>query len=197
MATTKESISNAALSLLKAENRISNLTQDTSLEARLCNQHFDQSLDAVLEMHPWNFSIERATLAKSADTPVYQYDYKYQLPTNPYCLKVLEVVDSDEYEVVDWNILGRYVETDIDGISIKYIKRVSNLTEASSTFIEALTYYLAAKLAEPLLHSSDVVARMERGFRIFFMRAKKSDSQQGIPKGESDSDYAWLEARYS
>lgn len=195
-AISKETICNRALSLIKAEARISNLTTDTTTEARLCRQFFDEALDAVLEMHPWNFAEHKAELAQSSTDPLFGYDYKHQLPTDPYCLVVQKVLDDEEDEITEYRISGRYIESDQEDVYIIYTKRVTNLTETSALFRQMLHYYLAAQLAEPLTHSDAIITRMERNMMKLLRKAQKLDAQQGTYDQETDDDYEWITARF-
>jgi len=88
MATDVSICSNALRRLGDAP--ITSLTDDTE-RARLCNAFFPDARDTVLRAHPWNFAITRASLPQLSDTPAYGFNYMYALPTDPYCLRVLEM----------------------------------------------------------------------------------------------------------
>jgi hypothetical protein len=92
MATEVSICANALRRL--GDDPITSLTDDTE-RARLCNAFYTDARDAVLRSHPFNFSITRTTLAQLSDTPAYGYDYQYALPTDPYCLRVLEMEFKD------------------------------------------------------------------------------------------------------
>ena len=44
---------------------------------------------------PFNFSITRTTLAQLSTAPTYGFAHQYALPTNPFCLRVLEMEEKD------------------------------------------------------------------------------------------------------
>ena len=92
MATEVSICSNALRKL--GDDPITSLTEDTE-RARLCNAFYESSRDSLLRSHPWNFAITRATLAKLSSTPAYGFAYQYALPTDPYCLRVLEMEYQD------------------------------------------------------------------------------------------------------
>ena len=52
-------------------------------------------------------------MAQLAAAPAYGYDHAYQLPTSPYCLRVLELYEERE-DGDDWLIEGRSLITDAD-----------------------------------------------------------------------------------
>lgn len=189
------SICNIALGLLKA-TRITSLSEE-STEARLCSTFFDEALFTLLESYDWNFASERKALALSADAPVFGYTYKHQLPTDPYCLAVREVVDSSGYKVPDWKLEGRYILSDYESISIRYTKAIDNYLELSPLFRKALHYYLASLMAKALTGETSIETAMFDKYLYFFARAKTQDSKQGTPDKLQDSDYEFITARFS
>ena len=195
--TTKTQVCNRALYLIKAESALTDFDTDQTEAARICRSIFDDSVDYVLEQHPWNHAMVRVQLSQDSTAPVYYYDYRFQLPSSPYCLKVQEVVDSEGFEVDEYEIIGRFIETNSDDIYIKYISRVSDLTKWSAGFREALAYYLASQLAGPLLRSSEVRDENIKAFRYVLDHAETADSQQGTPRKETDNDYSWISRRFS
>jgi hypothetical protein len=53
---------------------------DETREAKLCTNLYPTTRDSLLQQHPWRFSLGQASLARLVDTPLYGYDYAYQLP---------------------------------------------------------------------------------------------------------------------
>ena len=82
----KTGIANLALSNL-GEARIQSLTED-SARARACSARIDNVIETVLRMHVWNSALERSQLI-SAETPVFGWNYSFQLPAD--CIRVVEV----------------------------------------------------------------------------------------------------------
>lgn len=195
MSVSKVSICNRALSFIKANNRITDITEDSE-EARLCNILFDEALDTLLETHPWNFATYRSELAMLATTPTFDYTYAFQLPTDPYCLKVIKVVNGDVYVIDDYEIEGRTLVTNEDSVYVKYIGRVTNYNNLSTLFRTALAYYLASELAEPLTGSTSMGNQMASKFNYYLRKAKANDGSQGKKHGEDDSKFSWDTARF-
>jgi len=157
MAKSEVHICNEALSLLGASTIIS-LTAATE-NARRCNMLYEPTRDALLRKHRWRFAINRATLAALADGPAYGYDHAFQLPTDPYCLRVLEMYEERE-NGEDWQIEGRTLVTNSDTARIKYIQRVTDPNQFDESFREALVYELASKLAIPITNSRSLAEAM-------------------------------------
>lgn len=191
---SKVSICNMAIGYLQKSNAIISITQN-STEAVLLNTLFDETLDVLLEGHPWNFAVTRAELARLAAAPEFEYTYQFQLPNYPYCLRVLEVYDGNENEITDYRIEGRYLLCNSTSVLIKYIKRVTNYSEMSPSFRTAFAYYLASELAEPLTNSSTLATNMTNKFAYFIKKARMIDAKQDKAYVERDSRFEWDMAR--
>lgn len=154
---------------------ITSLTEDSE-EARLCNARFNDILDEMLESHPWNFAIDRATLSASSETPNHEYDYKFLLPQRPYCLRVVK-----EYNDYSYKIEGRYLFSNYSDINITYVKRVTDMNELSSLFRECFSLYLAAELAYPLAGSNALKQQMYAEYERLIRQARSKDGQEETP----------------
>lgn len=188
---------NAALRLIKAKARTNNIDTETTIEALMGNQYFEDTLDEILSEHSWNFATFRAELAQSATTPEYEYEYYYALPNNPYCITVVEAVNSDAYEVDDYEVEnGRYIATDSATLKIKYIGRSSNYTQLPPKFKAALIYLLASKFATAFTNNVSMSERMYGAYELQLRKAKTHDAKQGTPELEKDTDYEFKNARF-
>jgi len=185
-------IVNAALIKL-GEATITSLS-DSSKPARLANAIFEDIRDAVLQAHPWNFALARASLAANATAPTWGYDYAYDLPTAPnYCLKVVGI-ESDDIEGVVWKVEGRQIVTD-EGAPLKivYLKQVTDPNQFSALFREALAARLAAELAEPLKQSGPMAEAMRELYERKLQEARFADATEGTPDVVTADE--WLNAR--
>ena len=98
---SKSQICNMVLSRLSA-NSIVALTDDTD-EGRLCNRMFEDIVEEIISWGDWTTCIRRASLAQTTNTPVgsaVDFLYEYQLPVDPLCLKVLNVIEATPGSVV-------------------------------------------------------------------------------------------------
>jgi hypothetical protein len=178
MATEVSICSNALRRL--GDDPITSLTDDTE-RARLCNAFYQDSRDLVLRSHPWNFAITRASLAQLSDTPAYGYNYMYALPTDPYCLRVLEMEYADFiFKIENDATNGRVLVTDESTAKILYIARITNPTLFDSMFVETLTSKLAADLAYPITGSVQLQGQMEKMYRDKLSEARSVDGMEGF-----------------
>lgn len=133
-----------ALSRLGASTIVS-ITQDTS-EAILCNTFFDDLADEVMLEGSWTSTIKRASLAKTTNTPAYEFASEFQLPVDPFCLKVIDI-DQDSTGLVPYQIEGDKLLTDSGSMKIRYIGRLTDTEDWDALLRQAFTARLASELA--------------------------------------------------
>jgi hypothetical protein len=153
--TSTVDIANYALNIIGASN-ISALDENSKV-GRLINQRYESVRDAVFRSHPWNCLIRRAELGQETDAPVFGYSKQYALPTNPFCLRVLEFSNGSLSYPQDnmtsntggpvFVIEGRKLLTDEDTARIKYIARVTDPQQYDALLIDALSARLASEIA--------------------------------------------------
>lgn len=178
MPASEVSVCNLALIKLGAD-RISALSQDTK-SAVLLNAIFDDTRDEVLVAHPWNFAIKRVALTPNANTPVYEYDYEYDLPSD--CLKVLEEEYDRIYEDPDWVVENGKILSDEETIEISYIYRHEDPSSWPPAFVEALSWRLAEKIAYSLTQSLEREKTAGDKFKTELTNARYADGSEGIIK---------------
>jgi len=147
-------ICNSALNQIGASNIIS-LTED-SKAARICNQRFEFVRDSVFRAHPWNCLTTRASISPDADTPAFEFSQQFTLPTDPFCLRVLQLSDTD----ILYKIEGRKLLCNESTIEMIYIGRVTDANQYDMLLTETIAAALAADLAYALVGSSALTSNM-------------------------------------
>lgn len=175
-------ICNVGLRLLGA-NTITAIDEGTK-NADLCQDLWDDVLDAVLRDHPWNCAMERAQLSADVTGPLYEWGYSYTLPTDPYCLRVLgtsndEYVDDNGAPMYPYVIEGRKILTDVSELYIKYTGRITDPNDFDSLIKNALSKAMAKELAYPITKSLQTLQAMTNLYGDAIMRAKQVDAQEG------------------
>lgn len=182
--TSNVDICNSALNMI-GSSIITSLTED-SKAARICNQRYTFVRDAVMRAHPWNCLIRRVKLAQDATTPVYKFAFRYPLPADPYCLRVLTISDDgdDERRDIEYKVEGnRYLLTDQGTVYIQYIARDEDPNQYDFLLIEALATRLASDIAYSLVGSSTLAQSMFAIYEIKLKEARFADAQEGTPDG--------------
>jgi len=176
MAISQVSICNAALIQI-GDDTITAIT-DNSERARLCNHRYETIRDAVLRAHPWNFALARANLAAETATPTWEYDYQFVLPTDPYCLKVLEVRD---YRMDEWVVEGRKILANDNNIYIRFISRITSEAEFDPLFAEAFAARLAHEICYKVTGSRTKEEMAWSLYQNKLKEARSMDGQEGRP----------------
>jgi hypothetical protein len=178
MATEVSICSNALRKL--GDDPITSLTDNTE-RARLCNGFYEPARDSILRSHPWNFAITRATLAQLSATPAYGFSYQYALPTDPYCLRVLEMEYQDYiFKIEHLAGTGRVLLTDESTAKILYIGKIVDTAQFDSLFVDTLTAKLALDLAYPITNSVKVQENMFNLLQQKLSLARSVDGQEGF-----------------
>lgn len=176
MASSEVAVCNIALQMLGAKP-ITSLTE-ASDRASIANQFYSESRDEVLRAHPWNFAQVRAVLAREVAVPAWGFAFQYQLPADPYCLRVIETDPDDAV----YKIEGRKLITDESSISIRYTARIADTTQFDSTFTMALAHHLAEMMAWPLVKTGSLSEMMFKKWKDQQSQARSIDSQEGSPE---------------
>lgn len=188
--STRVSISNLALTTLGAD-RITAL-EDNSENARRLTAIYDFCLEDILRAHPWNFAIQRQELAQLSTTPIYEYDYEYQLPSN--CLRVIQCSDGTS-EITDYKIEGRKLLTDGDVVYIKFIAKVEDPNQYTSQFAQLLASRLAAELAYAITNNKSTAEQITALYQQRLQTAKETDAQESNSVTTQDENLWTIDQR--
>jgi hypothetical protein len=190
-------IANYALNLLGASN-ISSFDEN-SKAGRLVNQFYEGTRDSVFRSHPWNCLIRRAELAQETDTPAFGYAYQYALPTNPYCLRVLEFSNGTLSYPQDnmtsnsggpvFAIEGRKLLTDEGTVKIKYVAKITDPQEYDVSLTQVIAARLAANIGYAITGSNSIVQMMYAKYDEEIKEARLNDATEGAPQRLEASDF--------
>ncbi len=174
-------ICNMALTELGA-GKISNYLTDTSEKAVNCRLFYAATVDEVLRSHEWNSAIWYQSLAEIASTDdnylLTDYDewsYQFQLPTDPFCLRPLEIPDYPKY---DYEIASGYLITNLSTVVLKYIRRLTDTTMFDPVLVKAIAYRLAADMAVKITGSGRERASMLVMYNLQLNRAKDLNGRE-------------------
>ena len=188
-AATDVDICNSALMLL-GSGPITSLdpAADASDKANLCRQFYNETRDAALQEFPWNFAIRRASLSQLSESPAFEWLYAHRLPNDPYCLRVLNLHDTE----IPFKVEGRSVVSNSETIKIRYIARVEDVSEYSYMFRQAFASLLSSKLAYGVTGSTTKTDKMLAVYAAHIADAEDIDSQEGTPDTEENDDLIWV-----
>ncbi|MDJ0951651.1 MAG: hypothetical protein QNJ94_22300 [Alphaproteobacteria bacterium] len=175
---TEVGICNSALAKIGAK-RIASLTEG-SKNANICNEQYEKLRDDLLRAHVWNFAVTRRQLARLSEAPAFEFQYKYQLPSD--WLRTISVHDNAEGAgTVAYRIEGRTLHTAAEQVYLRYVRRAEDPNEMTADFREVLATLIARELAIPLANSNTLFQLMDDRFRGRFRRARSADSVEDFP----------------
>jgi hypothetical protein len=180
MASEVEIVNNALL-LFGGDTIVS--LDDNTTRAKIAKNIFGPTRDAVLRAHAWNCAISRAKLGLSSSAPSYSWTYKYPLPSDPYCLRVLSLNESQEDGDPgdEFRIEGRFLVTNEGTADIQFIKRITDPNEFDANLYQALSFRLAAAMSYSITGSQAVVTAMWTLYENMIKEARSIDGQEGSP----------------
>lgn len=217
-------ICNMAIGYLGGDATISSISPpDGTAEADHCARFYPIARNTLLEIHAWGFATKRVSLALLAENPPSTWQYAYQLPSDQ--LNVLAVLDPaapDDYSVgmpaygsitgVTSSSIGKYtpqpytLEVDASGNNIvltnqanavmRYTAMVTDPTTFSPLFIEALAWFLASKIAGPLLKGKTGMQAAIASLQMFEkFRALATTSDANQQKHNVPEQTTWMNNR--
>lgn len=200
--TSTVDIANYALNTLGASNI--SAFDENSKPARIVNQRYASVRNTVFRAHPWNCLIRRTELAQETDAPTFGYAYQYALPTNPYCLRVLEFSNGTLSYPQDnmfsntggpvFVIEGRKLLTDEGTAKIKYVAEITDPQEYDANLIEALAARLAMEICYAITGSTSMIQMTASLYDEKLKEARFVDGTEGAPQKLEASEF--IEARF-
>lgn len=187
MASSEVDIVNGALRRLGAKP-ITSLGDDT-VQARLANGLLPNVRDAVLRSHLWNCAMNRSELALLVDAPSHGWAHQFQLPTDPYCLRVISVnsLQGDDDPGDPFKVEGRKLLCDSSTAKIRYVGRVTDPNDYDQLLYETISIRMAAEMAYPVTGSTSMATMMWQLYEEKAKEARGVDGQEGTAEAMNDT----------
>lgn len=180
---------------------------ERSRQAELCRQFYPLARRSVLEMRDWNFATRIAHMAPVATPLVGAWCAAHAFPAN--ALRVFRVGDyasllsgadakGADFEVLTDGNGVRLVLSDQPEAAAKFTVDVVDEARWSPLFTDAMTWYLAATLAGPLLLGEtgrNQGRAMLQEFRLLLGEATVSDANQKQDRSPDQHAAPWMQGR--
>ena len=196
MALSTTKICNLALSDLGA-NRINDFddTKETGTEVILCRLHYEPIRDALLRSHYWAFASDRVKLAQDADKdPPFEWDNQFILPNDFLYLK--SIYDGTLVRTARGShaLEGKRFLTNDSTVEIRYIKKVTDVTEFDPLFVQLLVLELDLKLVMPLTQDVNLKESIKDDIKRFMPSVRALSRQEANLIGRAAQD-TWVDVR--
>ena len=172
---------------------------EKSTEARACATWYEQCRREVLEAHDWTFARSRLAMPLHADLPPAEWAFRYQVPAD--CIidrRLWNPLGDGQTSIfgnsVDIGQAGDAVpyelETSIDGTNMTlltnlsaatliYTRDISLTSMFSAQFINALSHYIAAKIAFGITMKPMIEDKEVKAFQSAMRVASGADANRG------------------
>lgn len=187
-------ICNSALVKIGA-NRITSVfpPQAGSKAANLCAERYEDLRDDLLRANLWRFAKARQKLAKLSESPVYEWDNAFRLPSDLIRIAVVHDNDAGAGEVRH-QVEGETIVTNATDIWLTYGKLVEDPNQMPVDFRESLASIIARELAIPIRNSRTLRNEMDTVARRKLARARATGAMEDYPKRRRLS--GWVRSRF-
>lgn len=151
---------------------------DGTAEAEITGSLYAPARDALLSAYGWSFATGQVALTRFATSPIADYRYAYQLPTD--FLRALSAGGAGRGRGLRFRISRGALHTDAEEVILTYIFRPDS-EEFPPYFDMALIAHLAAEFCIPVTEGT---SRAEVLFTLAeqeYARARQIDAQQDTP----------------
>lgn len=137
---------------------------------------FNAVSDSVLRSRPWNCALRRQTLNVVTNPADIEFSHAFQLPTDPYCLRVIRIADLSARH--RFRVEGRLLLTDQSSVKILYIARVP-VSDYDPLLFDAVATRLGSELAGPLARDFSMAKNLLEVYLEKFAEAAGVDDAEG------------------
>jgi hypothetical protein len=181
-------VANLALTRVGARSISSLTVPEETPEWNVVASCFQDVFDELMCMTPWQAATHRALITPLSEEPLFEWDYKYLLPQNPFCLEVISCHEEDGTEITEWIKEGEYLLANESSLYIKYIKRVTDASKLPMYLAKALSLLLSQTICIQLNPSTNLFQILNMEFERAFMKAVFRDKDS---KGKSQDFTSW------
>lgn len=191
MAMSDTIICNLALGLLGEPTIVS--LDEQSKAGRLCKTLYPIQRDVVLSDHDWNFATKIDALVVLSNETVPGWTYLYQMPSRCLCARRVFNTESDENNPDLFRVINspststKCIASSVVDAYAEFTVEVIDPTLFDIKFIDALSFKIAAALAQPLCGDAQLAASMANFYNAAIDRAKIRNKWEGTESAQQPS----------
>ena len=199
MASSETQIANLALAKL-GQRRLDDISSDDGAEARWCLELYPTARDYVTEeVMPRHAKVTASLSQLSTNDRQNEYLYAYQRPSNALCILYLMASQTPydpqyviRFECETDSSDNEVIYSDEPNARVVYIKQVTDVTRFKPSFTEAIAWYLAHLLVNPLRQDKALFADMLNGYERAKPKAVAAHAhEQYIVRDASEAQADW------
>lgn len=189
--------------LLLGARPISSFNEGTD-EANLCDRLYPSVKKSTLQAYPWSFSFKKVQLARTINTPVNEYKYEYQLPSDRLgtIRRAFTSTSVGAGTFNAWTVQGDKLLTNEETIVVDY-QFLPEESAMPAYFVQLLNYMMAWHLADPV---TDQISKTQYWQQIavgspgennrggYFRTAMVIDGQGNVT--QAFEDYSLINVRF-
>jgi len=196
MALSETLICNAALAKIGAK-RLNDLDADDSVEAVHCKTHYEMTRDSLLRSHYWRCAMARADLSQDTVDPDFEWDAQFILPDD--FLRMRSIYDANNTPGNKYRkgyaLEGKRLLINETSCKIRYIRKVTDVTDFDPLFVEVLVLRLALKLIGPLADGdAKLQETVQRELAVLMRQVRVLDRQETNTGGRAEQ-FTWVDVR--
>lgn len=178
-------------------------TNEGNNEIIQCRLHYEQTRDALLRSHWWRFARTRVQLSANTTAPDFEYSTAFDLP-NDFLREWLPPWE-DNSEISgrtrnSYSLEGKQLLSNETTMRLRYVKKVTDVTEFDPLFVEVLILQLALKMVLPLSQDKSLYSGLHGelwglpGVPGLMSRVRLMDKQETRTVGQNETS-TWNDSR--
>ena len=140
---------------------------------------YTECINEMSRDHPWRCMLSQAVLTASEDTPLFGFDFIYELPED--CVRIMEVNGVPLQESMRiYKVYKGRIYTDAETLELEYVSKPDDAISMDPLLASALTALVAFRFAE--IRRPQVAEKLYLEYQSFVSRARAIDLTQQNPK---------------
>lgn len=199
MASSVTQIANLALAHL-GQYRLVSVSSNDSNEARWCNELYPHARDYVTEDERvlWRHAKRTVSLAETANDREDDYRYAYERPSDCFSLRYIlsRTGAFDPRYPIRFECESDVIYTDEPTARGVYVSQVTDVTKFVPGFTDAVAWYLANLLVQPLRQENGLKSMTLAGYdRAVGIAVARGAAEQVFVKTADEAQPDWLLGR--
>lgn len=164
---------------------------EASIEADVARELYSYTLDGLLAVHPWSFSLVQSELERDTAVSGGEFAHAYDLPAG--LLRVLSARSRSGHRGIAYRLIGKHLLSDAPAVSLIYQRSVPE-AEFPPFFAHLLIGKLAADFVIPITEDTERADALHGLAQREIERSILADRRQATPRAVED--FTLVDVRY-